>query len=56
MYEWINCNGDLALVPLPNDFLIIFLAKQCSQADNSILSKVPNRSSLANQFIRLCPI
>lgn len=28
--KWINCNENYALVPLPNDFLITLLAKQCS--------------------------
>ena len=56
MSKWISCNGILALIALPNDFLIIFLARQCSQVGISNLSNEPNRPYRDSLFILLSSI
>ena len=58
MSEWIGCNGLLALLALPNGNLVVFLAKQYSQMDNSSLvsdHKRPTFVNLCNWSYSMCP-
>lgn len=52
----INCNEVFALIPLPDDFLVVFPTKQFSQISNSILVSEPNKPFLANLFVFSYPI